>query len=227
MKKKLTTLFIIGFMYSLNASNYKFELGKQIYKDRINVVPVIIEPVVVVEEEIIYEESFYDGVNLSNPGWVNISHYCGISANIDRVSIHHGAGTCTRELDIEGLTFNADNNIDISFNVRRISYGSNYYARFYITGFFDWYYHRSYPDWIRYGYDEDGSNKQIGNAHTAYRNYRITYSKNVLRYYNDGNLVEEIENFTLKTRVNSAIRASANNARVHIENLKIKISKDI
>lgn len=224
MIKKL----IIGFLsvvslQSITAATYTMGIEPTIYEGRI-IVGDIQEATP--QRITTLEGSYHNGTDTS-PGWNNYNHSCSVSQSVNYVQISHGAYTCYRDLNIEPIQFDADSEIDISFNVRRVSYGSNYTARFIISGLFYWYYSRDASDWIRYGYNSDGGYKQIGNSYNTYRNYRIHYIDGVLRYYHDGNLVDEIEDFTPPTVTNGVIRGGVNNSRIRVGNIQIKITEPV
>lgn len=222
--KKIVGILLLSSLFSsttLNAEQYIMQAEKSIYEGRVIVGDLPSQP----QKTIVFSGSYYDGSNSDLPGFYNVEHYCSVSHNIDRALIYHGAYTCKRNLNIEHLQFDKDNTIDISFNLRRLSYGSNYYAGMSISGLFSWYYHRDKADFIRYGYQEGGSYKQKGNPYNSYVKYRIFYKDGVLEYYQNDTLVDRIENFTPPTVTNGIIRVQANNSRLQLGNIKIEISK--
>lgn len=224
MKKILGILFLSSLfsLNNVNAEQYLVQTEKSIYEGRITVgEPPSSKPA----KQIVFSGSYYDGTNPDLPGFYNVSHYCAVSHDINRALIYHGAYTCKRNLNIEHLQFDKDSRIDVSFNVRRLSYGSNYYAGMSISGLFTWHYHRDQADFIRYAYRDGGGYKQKGNPYNSYVKYRIFYEDGVLEYYQNDTLIDRIEDFPLPTVTNGILRVQANNARLQIGNIKIEIAK--
>lgn len=209
----------------LSFANYIIPIEEKHYKGYVSVQkyePPVIEP----SYETIRDSHYYSGEEDSAIGWRNVSYSCGVSHNTSYANIYHGAYTCSRDLNMEeALNITPEDNFDISLNVRRVSYGSRYYAALSISGIMTWRYHRDSSDYIRGGYQPDGTYLHYGNAYNTYNNYKMVKEGTNFKYYINDNLVNEIEDFEFAGVTGGFIRAYANNERIRIGNIKIKIYK--
>jgi len=221
--KKLSIVLLSSVFYLTNVNDRKYFMNtdNRIYKDRIQIKNELKSETVVEENK--KEYSYYNGSEESKIGFTDIYHGCAIKEYSDYVELYHGAYTCQTGMNGERLKYNSDSTIDISFEMRRVGYGSNYSMSMSITNLFYWRYHRSGSDYIRYAYSEDGDYKQKSNNYNSYVKYRIYYKNKTLEYYEDDILIDRIENLNIPETEDSFFRFHMNNTKFRVGNINIKI----
>lgn len=154
--------------------------------------------------------------NSESAVWVNTSNTCTISAQtLDYVEFIRGSTTCNIRLNTP-ILINTGQNFEISFNVRRYTYGSSYISRALIPGIFTWEYHRDSGSKLNWA----GINSSI--SVNVYNNYKFIYENGMINYYLNNNLVNSrVMNYNGTYYFNVQI----NNGKIRVGNIKIKVYK--
>lgn len=214
IKNILVSLLLIS-STSLIANNYYYNSVKDLkIKKGINS-EVDIDPYNIVENYT---------MNPQDPSF-SISGNCVSSIGTETtLNLYYGAATCSSFIN-KNFSFNPNQIIDISFNIQRLEYGSNYVIVFEILDVFQYIYHRDQADWFQYG-NSAIYRYPLSNVTTLNNNnFRILYENNNLKLYVNEQLTYDVPNYIFPTLSNVVLNPRVNNSYVRISDLKIIIKE--
>lgn len=174
-----------------------------------------------------YESDSWNDNDL-NASYTWLSHLRGCSTSVTPVSvtITQGIYTCWRSLTDKQTYQNTsfmirpDDDFDISFNVYKSTFGSNYQAHLHMTSddyeLFYWLYDKDGEDYFRTPVGE------IGIEATEDHRYRIKKTGDLMRVYINGEVVAKGE-YSVPEALSLKTYIGVHNSRLHFSNLSVKV----
>lgn len=177
-------------------------------------------------ENIIYNYQIYPFNNSNSANWYASGRDCAKIINTNYIDFYYGVYTCTNILD-QSFNLNSNQIIEISFNLERQAYGSNYYTSFSLNNVFSFYYHRDYSNYFQFSDNVDDRVPLTSAVTTSDTNYKITYENGELNFYINNDLIMKVNNYNFPEIVEGRFYMQVNNSRMVLRNLKVIVKEEI